>query len=1342
MAIQKDILAKYSQVGGTQTSILDKYKKKIPTPIITPEDMTIPTKFRESVPILQLDKEPEQQNIINKYITPAAKAIITPLTKIAEMHHKGMVEAAKAWEVTKIPAQKFRDLGVAVADIAEKIPWEDLVLQPDREKDAYWDRFIGGLPRVAIESLYDVVSIKMEPEILALSGFGKIVGPVIGEIEVAKTLKGIGRAEWKKGLKELLHFKKVHESKKIAEAMVEKFPEFSRIGVENTHKVVKGIIDKMGGWKKWDVKKSAQFISELDKFVVKPTVTPELARLPQKIQPKAIKPIEKPVKPIVEKPVVKGVEKIKNSNLSFSDKVNELKKLNLSDTELGKAITSLSADKKITPIAKKETSGLQNALKLYDEGKIESLDDFIETVRSLDTKDTTIEALLVEYDKGVIEDRFEYGMRASDLYEEPAENIINYIRQQPTPTVPPKPITPTPTPKVAEKGVTEPQEAIGKVKVPVAEPFTGIKVDSKFSLDDLLKLDADKAVSLNNADFDRWQNLRFTNNAVGDKDVKGLQELHKALVLKGELDSAEQTIDRIGRLSERDKDGNIIQANVIRNKKLEAIKKEMRTFQDTPVAPKAVIEPVKPEVKIKKQIKETELSGENDMPVGMSMELLRPKTISEAKANIKKLIRSRYGETQEGMLDSLIFRSQLKKDIPSLKERQALTFMLEKTKAPEQYKELNELIKKPTSAMLKKEREIRKYLDEGHAYIMENTGEDVGFIENYVNHVWDIPKNKVRETINWFTKLNPNTKKRFISTYKAGIEKGLTPKTLDIDKLLAFYDQYKVKVTANIKFANHLVNMKDETGMNLVQRIDKAPEDWKILDHWAFRRARLIGIAGEKPILMKMPVRVHPDIIDEVKVILDKPYDSKGLKTLNTINAYLKKSQLTFSLFHHVALTETAFATPKMIKPTIQMWNPIKIYDSLVKGNYDVLKKSDIAKDGVRHGLQLGALEDVQRHRVQKSLDSLVEKTKHIPFIRKATSGISKANELWDKALWDYYHNGLKLNAYENLVEWGIKKNPDVNADKLKDEIAQFVNDTFGGQSWDLLLKNPKWRQAMHLILLSPDWTYSTIRQALSPFGIGAVHDETKFFRKKMGRGFWIRAMLYFWGTINLMNYGLTKKKTGKGKWMWENDPGHKTHLFLGYNKEGTKQYLRWGKQFRELPEFIADPIKKISGKASPVLHQIVKQATKHSITGWATPFADKSFYDSLPDRLIELLKAPIPFSMKQMIQRGEFQPLGIAMPISRGMTPFTTRKHFKQAINEENADYVIEVGIAAKENNLNARELFDNTMSSMLSDKRYELRRKYKVKDLRSSEKASQKYRAYRSELEQLKRKIYKEIR
>jgi hypothetical protein len=67
---------------------------------------------------------------------------------------------------------------------------------------------------------------------------------------------------------------------------------------------------------------------------------------------------------------------------------------------------------------------------------------------------------------------------------------------------------------------------------------------------------------------------------------------------------------------------------------------------------------------------------------------------------------------------------------------------------------------------------------------------------------------------------------------------------------------------------------------------------------------------------------------------------------------------------------------------------------------------------------------------------------------------------------------------------------------------------------------------------------------------------------------------------------------------MANNTIGHKTHLFDGRYEDGKERYIRWGKQFRELPELFMDEsgvnfprpmLRKLGGKAAPQV-QILSQ--------------------------------------------------------------------------------------------------------------------------------------------------------
>lgn len=734
-----------------------------------------------------------------------------------------------------------------------------------------------------------------------------------------------------------------------------------------------------------------------------------------------------------------------------------------------------------------------------------------------------------------------------------------------------------------------------------------------------------------------------------------------------------------------------------------------------------------------RQQQDIELPSDNNFLTRIAKRIwpFSPATKTQAESSAQSLLRQRSGEIGVGQLQSFAFTNEIKQR-HSETELQAITFLLEKTNAPDRIANrdaIQALIDSPTEQMEQTVGQVRAYLDEAHQFLMENLGEDLGFIEDYVPHIWDIPRNRMEEVVNWFVTENPATKKRIIPTIKAGIDQmGLTPRTTSITRLLSIYDEFKTKTVANIQFVEGLLEMTDEYGEPLVKRVDQAPPNWPEVDHPVLRRGLAIGNNDEQVVILKVPVKVHPEIASAVEAVLGDPFSGRAIQGLMMINGFLKKAWLTISFFHHVALSEVGLVTPglagKTAKIAASFLNVPRLYKRISEGDYEYLQNLDIAKDGVRHGLQIGAISDVHRDQITQALETLENRFADGPLrlFRKGATALRKGNEIWDKALWDYMHNTLKIQGYEIMVAYLTRKSPNADPEIIKLEAAQQVNDTFGGQNWDLLLKSPKWKQVMHLLLLSPDWTWSTMRQATSVLGLGSATKTPtgRALRKKMGRGFWLRATIYFMGGMNLLNFMLTKGKYGDGRFMWENDPGEKTNLEICNYPDGNKKYLRWGKQFRELFEFIAHPVEKMASKVSPIIQEGVKQVTGQTLTGFPTEFQGQDFWESilpekgnlLPDRFEEIARSPIPFSLRNQIRDGSFEPLNLAFPISRGLTPFGARQFFEQAINDRDISYISEIARRASENNLNPEELFDQTVARMLSDRKRELRKQYGVRE------------------------------
>lgn len=700
---------------------------------------------------------------------------------------------------------------------------------------------------------------------------------------------------------------------------------------------------------------------------------------------------------------------------------------------------------------------------------------------------------------------------------------------------------------------------------------------------------------------------------------------------------------------------------------------------------------------------------------------------------VMDLIGKRRAEIDKGILDSEIFIKQFERDFTSA-ELEAIPFIREAIKDPNVLKNIGRedlipIIEKPSPKLLKATEKIGKYYDESFEFLKENWG-DIGFVEDYVTHIWDIPKNRRSEVVNYFATRNPFLKKRTILTLEEGIALGLKPKTTNIAELLRIYDQYKIKTVHNLNFAKGLKDLVGPDGEPLMMRSDKAPVDWITIDHPAMNRAMYIGKAAEKPILMKIPVKVHPEIAKEVKIIFDKPFSHGAIQALETINAFAKKGMLSLSFFHHHALTESAFSTGIGLK-ALKQWNPYKIVKALRNKDYEIFKKQELAKDSIDHGLIFGALSDVQRHRVARTLMDLERIAKDTPGVRQLTKGMRKANELWDTALWDYYHNSLKLWAYEKNVFDALKySKKKLGRDLLPDEIteikktmASFVNDSFGGQNWELnrVLGNPKTRQMLHWALLAPDWTFSVLKQAAAP--AKGIYLQTKarkaptaeaYIQQKLagkaltrqGTKFWAKAGLYFNLIAQSVNYALTKKEYGEGRFTWDNPEGHYLNIFIGRNKDGTERYMRMGKQFREVLEWGMNPIKRLGAKLSPGVRESIRQISAHDPgSGYPTEWAEKEGLATVPERLMSIAEMPIPFSLRPYVKSrpGVFM---FTFPTSKGMTNYKAVDLFKKALKDEDIDRARKIYIDALQNNLDAEQLFKTAKSSIKADITYDNRK------------------------------------
>lgn len=558
--------------------------------------------------------------------------------------------------------------------------------------------------------------------------------------------------------------------------------------------------------------------------------------------------------------------------------------------------------------------------------------------------------------------------------------------------------------------------------------------------------------------------------------------------------------------------------------------------------------------------------------------------------------------------------------------REILPFLRERTAVPEALgrKDLSDFYNKLSQADITRLTKLADNVCDKFGKYWQNYKDAKGIlteedIENHISHLWKTDKKQKGVLTNYFNTNSRFAKPRTIESLVRGIEMGFEPRTLDIGEILKIQSDSLIKSANDSILAETLKKMKFNKEI-LIQPSSKAPADWVEIDHPALNKAVYQGTTqNDGVILSKQSVKVHPAVAEIIAPVFEvQKADNFGWKIYDNVNGTLKQIQLGFSGFHGFALTESSIGNSGL-KNTLKHLNPKKFVDAIKDGNYYIFKQERIAKDGIEHGLKLGTPSDLNRNNVEKFLSN-------IPFIGKLT----EAN---NKILWDCLHNSFKIEAYKMKCE---EAGENITTEQ-KRAIAQWVNDSFGGQAWELLGIKNSTAKGMSRILLSPDWLISTTRQfmgiaenvpiskwiencdikALRRFaklsGVSDIGDNLGV-RGKSARSFWVKALVFsaiFYNLINAMFRYKDRKEHPEyysdnslmSYTIWDNalpadslSTKAMPYIFIGRNKDGSARYLRLGKQFREVPEMISEPVSKLSMKSATVPSAIANVGLGYSI--------------------------------------------------------------------------------------------------------------------------------------------------
>lgn len=385
--------------------------------------------------------------------------------------------------------------------------------------------------------------------------------------------------------------------------------------------------------------------------------------------------------------------------------------------------------------------------------------------------------------------------------------------------------------------------------------------------------------------------------------------------------------------------------------------------------------------------------------------------------------------------------------------------------------------------------------------------------------------------------------------------------------------------------------------------------------------------------------------------------------------------------------------------------------------------------------------------------------------LKVATQMLSLINKGMDRALWDFLHDGLKLATYrmraDRTKERAKKKGwTEEELSRALDEDGQFVNDMFGGQHWDVLGASHRTLRYAGRVLLSPDWNASTTRHFLALTGYGSVWNEAtlenfkgyykRLYHKNLtpedegrrarqissllcyGLGF----MVFYEAIANGINAAfraLDEEKERKKaeelrktnpnyrspyelaypdgmKWydylMRGNSLGQQSKIFMGRYADGTEMYIRHGKQFREVPEYLFNHkgelefpgpmVQRMIGKANPMVRMTLDDI--NYLSDFQASHADQEIQRKYGKAIGLLYKDALywaPFLIPSQ-ENKEFKAVDFFFPSSKGFSPWKAQSYFKDFILSGDMEGVVMTYQSCERNGIDPEEQIKAAIGSV----------------------------------------------
>jgi hypothetical protein len=432
----------------------------------------------------------------------------------------------------------------------------------------------------------------------------------------------------------------------------------------------------------------------------------------------------------------------------------------------------------------------------------------------------------------------------------------------------------------------------------------------------------------------------------------------------------------------------------------------------------------------------------------------------------------------------------------------------------------------------------------------EAKGDDLiqNILDNYAARMWDVGKAPTRQTARKFSAKTRHRHRRKYETIiegwalsekeyrEGGRDKPLKLKLQGASTNLGTFMEEVTKAIEDKRFFEKLKLLYDKDGNKLINVESHATEDMVKLDHpnlngWRFaleqeiemlpknKKAGKNFFVNEKgQVFIREQYYAQPAVAKDLNKILGVSVlaNKRGWKGVTKVNAILKSWRLLTSLFHHLAFMRS-FYLPGSLKD--KLMTPRMAYKEGLKAIMELRPELML---GVRQGLTFGLQQEWDEHLVneQTKIGAWIDKVGGED-IAAAKQKVLDLRKLQTDFLFGSFGAGLKAKTFLTALQEHKTRHPEISNDEAARQVAEMVNNDFGGLNLQRLRRDPTIQHFMRLVLLAPDWTESNVRTMVGVFHSKAKTEEARAAERDLYRRFWAGILWKGAAVTAMANYAL-----------------------------------------------------------------------------------------------------------------------------------------------------------------------------------------------------------------------------